>query len=187
MMSSVGALTLASAPSPVVLQHHTDAAPSPAAPIWNEAQRLALVSLSRAVDEQSVFAALIGREGSRTSAVLNKLMLNSKQEKRICVAIPAPNRMSAGSVKALEATIGEAVTSLSGNSVHILFGIDNAHTATGDLLDLLNRFARVRACLGAPQVVLAGEPELWDRLDFPRYESLRRRFALRCSLDNELH
>ncbi len=155
-------------------------------PVWDNTQIEALASLQRVVDEGFVFGAVTGPTNSGKSAIITKLIESSKSKSRVCVHIPTPHQISVKRVEAMEEAIDKVSRQFVNCQMQILIVVDDAHTATRELLTLLNRFASARSSLCSPQIVLAGESDLWDRLDTRYCEKLLRRIALRCSLESSL-
>lgn len=149
---------------------------------WTEVQSRALASLVHAVDEASVYVALIGSAGSGTSDVLAALLTQSKQANRICISIRNPSRFSDNDAREIKQVISINAGDIKNRSLHLLIGVHDAHAASTELFEMISFFARSRDHAIAPQVIIAGEHAIWECLSIERYKTLRERFALRLAV-----
>ena len=140
-----------------------------------------LTSLQRAVDETFVFGALTGPKRCGKSAVARALMSNNKIQKRICIGFETPNKVTAETISLCYKALQEALGLQQGSS-HLLFVVDNAHVSSEAMMSMLNSIAGAHSIFSRAQVILVGEPELWQILALPQYTELLRRFALRCKI-----
>ena len=147
-------------------------------PVWqNSAQHACYDTLSLALQEGHVFAALTGPPGSGKTVLLDALLAGLAERSVRCIRISDPDKVSAR----LAAHIEQAACKEAGQ--HVLLAIDDAHVASDALLHCLTRIAAAREpWRRVPQVLLAGQEELWDRLALEEYQKLAHRLVVRSAL-----
>ncbi len=161
------------------------AAPEPSAyaPPLRPAQRACYEALSLALQEGHVFAAVSGPAGSGKTMVLDSVLADRQNRSLRCIRISDPDKVPAR----LAAQIEEVAYAEAGKPEnlerHVVLAVDDAHTASDDLLRCLARLAAMREPgRRVPQVLLVGRPELWHRLSGEEFAPLARRIAIRAVL-----
>ena len=144
----------------------------PGVPFLGESQREAAVAIRNALAEGGVFAALTGEPGLGKTLLLDAVIARPGVPVRI-FKLGNPSQVSAAQVAQIERALAQPAP---GQRPTALF-VDDAHAASGELLAFLARVAA--GGRAGPQVVLAGRPELWDRLAGPDLAPLLERIALR--------
>ena len=95
------------------------------------------------------------------------------------IRIDHPDRISVEQAMQTEQMIAKPAGAFPGNC-HTVIVVDDADRASSALLRCLNRIAEnSRMSQGSSQVILAGRPELWDRLADEEFTPLRERIAVR--------
>ncbi len=144
-----------------------DAAPH----FLSESQREAAGAIRSALAERSVFVALTGEQGLGKTLVLNAVFTQP--------GVPVRILKLANLSQVLPAQVEQVLAQPAPGGRHTALFVDDAHTASEEMLAFLARMAADRA---GPQVVLAGRPELWDRLAHPDLTLLAARLVLRPTL-----
>lgn len=144
----------------------------PGVPFLGESQREAAALIRSALAERGVFAALTGEPGLGKTLLLDAVIARPGVPVRI-FRLGNPSQVSAAQVAQIERALAQPAP---GQRPTALF-VDDAHAASGELLGLLVRVAA--GGRAAPQVVLAGRPELWNRLAGPDMVPLLERIVLR--------
>ena len=169
------------------------------ADLWLTAPKQAAVDdIAEAIDERQTGALLVGDAGLGKSCVLRALRHQCASRpvrltychnatlgrrdfyRHICRALGLnPKATAAGVFNAL----GDYVTELSSERIHPVFIIDEAHLLHQDVLDHLHILAN-HEWDASPllTLVLAGLPDLWDRLLLRRNRSLWSRIHTRLRL-----
>lgn len=165
------------APGPAALRG------SPAPVQLRSAQKASYDALALALKEGNVFAALTGPEGCGKTTVMEAVLADHSDRSFRRIRISDAARVT----PSLAAQIEQVAAAQSGKAEnqdrHIVFAIDDAHTASDDLLRCLTRMALLREPgRRVPQVFLTGDPELWTKLANPEFEPLLRRIAIRAVL-----
>lgn len=137
----------------------------------SESQREAVGAIRSALAERSVFVALTGEQGLGKTLLLNAVFTQPGTPGRI-LKLADPSQVSPAQVE-------QALAQPAPGGRHTALFVDDAHTASEELLAFLVRMAADRA---GPQVVLAGRPELWDSLAHPDLTLLAARLVLRLTL-----
>lgn len=137
----------------------------------SESQREAARTIRSALAERSVFVALTGKQGLGKTLLLKAVFTQPDTPGRI-LKLADPSKVS-------HAQVEQVLAQPAPGKRHTALFVDDAHTASEELLAFLARMAADRA---GPQVVLAGRPELWDRLAHPDLTLLAARLVLRPTL-----
>ncbi len=155
---------------PVQPQPPTQATPAVSAgPLFlGASQRDAVSDIRRTLAERHVFAAVTGAPGLGKTTVLSAAVAGVPP----VIRVDHPDRVS---VEHAEQLVAQASAS---PGARIVLVVDDADRASLSLLRALTRIAD-RRLPGAAQVVLAGRPELWDRLGADEFTPLRERIAIR--------
>lgn len=158
--------------------------PFPSAPaallLW-EGQRAALDALRQALARRNAYAVVTGGPGSGKTALLAELVESPGLPVRT-VNITRPDQVSAEGVAKIEQVLRDQSVALGDRGTAIV--VDNAEAASPELLTFLTRLASLSP-VGprAAQVILAGRPELWDRIGADPFVPLGDRIGLRLTLD----
>ena len=152
-------------------------------PTLRTSQNACYEALSLALKEGHVFAALTGPEGAGKTTVLEAVLSDRTDRALRCIRISDPDKVPASLADQIE-TVAYAEAGKPENlERHVVLAIDDAHTASHELLLCLSRLAAMREPgRRVPQILLVGRPELWDHLAADEYEPLTRRLAIRASL-----
>ena len=158
--------------------------PADAAPVTlRTAQNACYEALSLALKEGHVFAALTGPDGSGKTTVLEAVLSDRTDRALRCIRISDPDKVPASLAEQIESVAYAEAGKPENLERHIVLAIDDAHTASHELLLCLARLAAMREPgRRVPQILLVGHPELWDRLAASEYEVLARRLAIRAAL-----
>lgn len=143
-----------------------------AVPFLSESQREAAAVIRGALAKRSVFAALTGEAGLGKTMLLDAVIAQPGMPVRV-FRLGSPSGVSAAQVAQIERAMAQPAP----GQRHTALFVDDAHAASGELLRFLARLAQEGRA--APQVVLAGRPELWDRLAAPELAPLLERIVLR--------
>ena len=134
-------------------------------------QHEAANAIRRALAERHVFAAVTGAPGLGKTVVLSTVGAAQSGPPLRVVRIDQPDQVSV-----------EQAAQLPGASpgFQTVVVVDDADRASSALLRALTRLAgSSRTDPAPPQVILAGRPELWDRLAADEFAALRERIAVR--------
>ena len=161
--------------------------PRPAAaaslPTLRMAQNACYEALSLALKEGQVFAALTGPEGCGKTTVLEAVLADRKDRALRCIRITDPDKVPASLAEQIEQVAYAEAGKPENLGRHVVLVVDDAHTASHELLQCLSGLAAMREPgRRVPQILLAGRPELWQRLAVAEYEPLARRLAIRAAL-----
>ena len=152
-------------------------------PLQDPAQRIAYDSLSVALQEGYVFAALTGPAAAGKSTVLEAVLADLPKRSVRCIRISDPDKVPSKLAAQIEQVAHSEAAKPENADKHIVLAVDDAHTASDELLRCLARIAAIRQVgQRIPQVVVAGQPSLWDRLATEEFEPLARRIAVRAVL-----
>lgn len=170
-------------PRPTLVSIHGQPLATPPdipAPLPEPRLALAADALRLALDEGHVYAAMTGVPGVGKTEVLEAVLAAATTLRVLRIKDPGAvtDRLAAQieQVALAEASKPDA-------DRHIALVVDDAHLASVELLDALSRMAAVRRAGGRlPQVLLVGQPLLWDRLKAERFRPLERRLAIRHEL-----
>jgi len=142
-------------------------------------QREAANDIRRALAERHVFAAVTGAPGLGKTAVLSTVTAAQSGPPLRVVRIDHPDRVSVEQALQTEQLIAQPAADAP-NGCHTVLVVDDADRASAALLRCLTRVAENgRLSRDPPQVILAGRPELWDRLSAEEFTPLRERIAIR--------
>ncbi len=141
-------------------------------PFLSESQREAAAVIRSALAKRSVFAALTGEAGLGKTLLLDAVIAQPGMPVRV-FRLGNPSGVLAPQVAQIERAMAQPVA----GQRHTALFVDDAHAASGELLGFLARLAEGGRM--APQVILAGRPELWDRLAAPELAPLLERIVLR--------
>ena len=144
----------------------------PAVPFLSESQREAAAVIRSALAKRSVFAALTGEAGLGKTLLLDAVVAQPGMPVRV-FRLGSPSGVSTAQVAQIERAMAQPAP----GQRHTALFVDDAHAASGELLGFLARLAA--GGRAAPQVILAGRPELWDRLAAPDLAPLLERIVLR--------
>lgn len=150
-------------------------------PVPMTGRQTALLGLQLALDDKEVFASITGPKFSGKSQTLADIVNKAKAKSRVCITILNPGEMGQSSIDTLKRSMNDAASRLDKQSVSILIAIDNSHLASHHLLKMLTILARERN-FPPTQAILAGEAELWSRLDLVSHSDLMNRLAIRFQL-----
>lgn len=154
-------------------------APAGAPVFLSASQREAANDIRRALAERHVFAAVTGAPGLGKTVVLTTVTAAQSGPPLRVVRIDHPDRISVEQAMQTEQMIAKPAGALPGNC-HTVIVVDDADRASPALLRCLTRIAEnSRMSQGSSQVILAGRPELWDRLAAEEFTPLRERIAVR--------
>ena len=150
------------------------------APVFlSTSQREAVNDIRRALAERHVFAAVTGAPGLGKTVVLTAVTAAQSGPPLRVIRIDHPDRISVDQALQTEQMIAKPAGALPGNC-HTVIVVDDAERASPALLRCLTRIAgNSRMSQGSSQVILAGRPELWDRLAAEEFTRLRERIAVR--------
>lgn len=152
-------------------------------PTLRKAQNACYEALSLALKEGQVFAALTGPEGCGKTTVFEAVLADRKDRALRCIRITDPDKVPASLADQIEQVAYAEAGKPENLGRHIVLAVDDAHTASHELLQCLSRLAAMREPgRRIPQILLAGRPELWQRLAVEEYEPLARRLAIRAAL-----
>ena len=155
----------------------------PALPPLRTVQNACYEALSLALKEGHVFAALTGPEGSGKTTVLEAVLADRRDRALRCIRISDPDKVPASLADQIEQVAYAEASKPENLERHIVLVVDDAQTASAELLTCLSRLAAMREPgRRVPQVLLVGRPELWNRLAEEAYEPLTRRLAIRAAL-----
>ena len=147
------------------------------------AQNACYEALSLALKEGQVFAALTGPERCGKTVVLDAVMADRKDRALRFIRIADPDKVPASLADQIEQVAYAEAGKPENRDRHVVLAVDDAHTASDELLQCLSRLAGMREPgRRIPQILLVGRPELWDRLALDAYEPLARRLAIRATL-----
>ena len=147
------------------------------------AQNACYEALSLALKEGQVFAALTGPEGCGKTVVLDAVMADRKDRALRFIRIADPDKVPASLAHQIEQVAYTEAGKPENLERHVVLAIDDAHTASDELLQCLSRLAAMREPgRRIPQILLVGRLELWNRLALNEYEPLARRLAIRATL-----
>lgn len=147
------------------------------------AQNACYEALSLALKEGQVFAALTGPEGCGKTVVLDAVMADRKDRALRFIRIADADKVPASLADQIEQVAYAEAGKLENLERHVVLAVDDAHTASDELLQCLSRLAAMREPgRRIPQILLVGRPELWTRLACDEYEPLARRLAIRAAL-----
>jgi hypothetical protein len=156
---------------------------APVIPTLRTAQNACYEALSLALKEGHVFAALTGPEGSGKTTVLEAVLTDRTNRALRCIRISDPDKVPASLADQIESVAYAEAGKPENLERHIVLAIDDAHTASHELLLCLSRLAAMREPgRRVPQILLVGRPELWNRLASDEYDVLARRLAIRAAL-----
>ncbi len=154
-------------------------APVGAPAFLSASQREAVNDIRRALAERHVFAAITGAPGLGKTVVLAAVTAAQSGPPLRIVRIDHPDRISVEQALQTERMIAKPAGALPGNC-HTVIVVDDADRASPPLLRCLTRIAgHSRMSQGSAQVILAGRPELWERLAAEEFTPLRERIAIR--------
>ena len=140
-------------------------------------------ALSLALKEGQVFAALTGPEGCGKTVVLDAVMADRKDRALRFIRIADPDKVPASLADQIEQVAYAEAGKPENLERHVVLAVDDAHTASDELLRCLSRLAAMREPgRRIPQILLVGRLELWNRLALDEYEPLARRLAIRATL-----
>lgn len=135
-------------------------------------QHEAANAIRRALAEWHVFAAVTGAPGLGKTVVLSTVGAAQSGPPLRVIRIDQPDQVSIEQAAQLPAA--------SPGRCHTVVVVDDADRASSALLHALTRLAGSgRTDPASPQVILAGRPELWDRLAADEFTPLRERIAVR--------
>ena len=159
-------------------------ATAPVLPTLRAVQNACYEALSLALKEGHVFAALTGPEGSGKTIVLEAVLADRRDRALRCIRISDPDKVPSALADHIEQVAYAEASKPENLERHIVLVVDDAHTASPELLTCLSRLAAMREPgRRVPQILLVGRPELWNRLaDDGTYEPLARRVAIRATL-----
>ena len=147
------------------------------------AQHACYEALGLALTEGQVFAAVTGPEGSGKTLVLDAVLTDRRDRSLRCIKIADPDKVPARLATQIEQVAYSEASKPENVSRHVVIAVDDAHTASDELLHCLTRLAMMREPgRRVPQVLLVGRPELWTRLSSEAFEPLARRLAIRAVL-----
>ena len=147
------------------------------------AQNACYEALSLALKEGEVFAALTGPQGCGKTVVLDAVMADRKDRALRFIHIADPDKVPASLADQIEQVAYAEAGKPENLERHVVLAVDDAHTASDELLQCLSRLAAMREPgRRIPQILLVGQPELWNRLALDEYEPLARRLAIRAAL-----
>lgn len=147
------------------------------------AQNACYEALSLALKEGQVFAALTGPAGCGKTVVLDAVMADRKDRALRFIRIADPDKVPASLADQIEQVAYAEAGKPENLERHVVLAVDDAHTASDELLQCLSRLAAMREPgRRIPQILLVGRPELWNRLSLDEYEPLARRLAIRATL-----
>lgn len=156
--------------------------PQPPVPL-QAAQRACYEALGLALQEGHVFAAVTGPEGSGKTTVLEAVLADRHDRALRCIRISDPDKVPSRLASQIEQVAYTEAAKPENLERHVVLAIDDAHTASNELLGCLARLAAMREPgRRVPQVLLVGRPELWSRLATEEYAPLARRLAIRAVL-----
>ena len=150
------------------------------APVFlSVSQHDAANDIQRALAERQVFAAVTGAPGLGKTTVLAMVTAGQSGPSLRVIKIDHPDRISVEQARHTEQMIIGTATASPGDC-HAVIVVDDADRASSALLRCLTRIAGSgRTSQGSFQVILAGHPELWDRLAATEFTPLRERIAVR--------
>ncbi len=135
-------------------------------------QHEAANAIRRALAERHVYAAVTGAPGLGKTVVLSTVGAGQSGPPLRVVRIDQPDQVSVEQAAQLPGA--------SSGLCHTVVVVDDADRASSALLRALTRLAgSCRTDPASPQVILAGRPELWDRLAADEFAPLRERIAVR--------
>ena len=144
-----------------------------------ESQREAADVIRLALVDRHVFVALTGAPGFGKTLVLSSAISGQLGRSLRTIKLESPGQVSAEQAGQIERSVLEPAPTQAG-AFHTVLVVDDAHTASPALLRSLARIAEIgRLNPGSPQVILAGRPELWDRLKAVEFAPLLERIAVR--------
>ena len=147
-------------------------AASGVAPFLGQSQREAAAVIRSALAKRDVFAALTAEPGLGKTLVLDAVIAQPGMPVRV-FRLGNPSQVSAAQVAQIERALAQPAP----GQRHTALFVDDAHAASRELLRFLVQVAA--GGRGGPQVVLAGRPELWNRLAGPDLAPLVERIVLR--------
>ena len=147
------------------------------------AQHACYEALSLALKEGHVFAALTGPEGAGKTMVLEAVLADRQDRSLRCIRITDPDKVPAALAAQIEQVAYAEASKPENLDRHVVLAVDDAHTASEDLLRCLTRLAIMREPgRRVPQILLVGRQQLWNRLTAEEFEPLARRIAIRAAL-----
>ena len=147
-------------------------AASGAAPFLGQSQREAAAVIRSALAKRDVFAALTAEPGLGKTLVFDAVIAQPGMPVRV-FRLGNPSQVSAAQVMQIERALAQPAP----GQRHTALFVDDAHAASRELLRFLAQLAV--GGRDGPQVVLAGRPELWNRLAGPDLAPLLERIVLR--------
>lgn len=146
-------------------------------------QRACYEALSLALEEGHVYAAVTGPAGAGKTTVLDAVLLDRPSRSLRCIRISDPARVGAKLASQIEEIAYTEASKPENLERHVLLAIDDADSASDELLHCLARLSTMREPgRRLPQVLLVGRPELWQRLTVEAFQPLARRIAIRAVL-----
>ncbi|MDT7950888.1 MAG: hypothetical protein RQ966_05220 [Acetobacteraceae bacterium] len=156
---------------------------TPALPALRTTQNACYEALSLALKEGHVFAALTGPGGAGKTTVLEAVLADRQNRAIRCIRIADPDKVPASLAVRIERVAYAEAGKAENLERHVVIVVDDAHTASNELLLCLSRLGAIREPgRRVPQVLLVGRPELWDRLADDDFAPLARRLAIRAAL-----
>ena len=157
--------------------------PSQPVPTLRTSQNACYEALGLALKEGHVFAALTGPAGAGKTTVLEAVLADRTDRALRCIRISDPDKVPAALADQIENVAYAEAGKPENLERHVVLAIDDAHTASHELLLCLSRLALMREPgRRVPQILLVGRPELWDSLAAEEFEPLARRLAIRAAL-----
>jgi len=152
------------------------------APVFLTAsQREAADDIQRSLDERHVYAAVTGAPEVGKTVLLAAVTAAQPGPAIRVIRLDHPDRISVDQALQTERMMTAPASARPGS--HTVLIVDNADRASAALLRCLTRVAETtRMRHGSPQLILAGRPELWDRLADDEFTPLRERIAVRLIL-----
>lgn len=141
-------------------------------------QQEAADDIRRSLAEQHVYAAVTGAPGVGKTALLAAVTAAHPGPAVRVLRLDHPDRISVDQAMQTERMMTAPASARPGG--HTVLIVDDADQASAALLRCLTRVAEgTRMRQGSPQLVLAGRPELWDRLAADEFTPLRERIVVR--------